>query len=178
MLIRLFQTAVLVGLIAVAGCETSSEDTQRLVTHPADSTATARLADWTADYISSQRVGDPIRVYALVTFDDLLIEQLRNRQIEQFAFRVNADHSYVIFRQPFSNYRSIDTRITNYDSAWILQGDVDGRNDGSKATLLIGDDGSVQGDVFLKGLGRFIIQPAPELPYHLVYLRTGSYSID
>jgi hypothetical protein len=169
---------VLVSLIALAGCETSSEDAHRQVTHPADSTATARLADWTADFISSHKVGDPIRVHALVTFDELLIEQLRNRQIERFAFRVNADHTYVVSRQLISNYRSIDTRATNYDGGWILQGDVDDRNDGSKATLYIGDDGSVQGDVFLKGVGRFIIQPTPELPYHLVFLRTGSYAID
>jgi hypothetical protein len=178
MLMRMFLTAVLVGLMAVAGSETLSEDAHRPVTHPADSSATARLADWTADFISSQKVGDPIRVHALVTFDELLIEQLRNRQIERFAFRVNADHTYMVSRRLISDNRNTDARVTNYDGGWILSGDVDDRNDGSKATLFIGDDGSIQGDVFLKGLGRFIIQPTPERPYHLVFLRTGSYAID
>ena len=87
MLVRLIHSAVLVGLIAVAGCKTHSEDECRLVTHPADSTATARLADWTADLIGSHKLGDPIRVHALVTFDTLLIEQLRDRQIERHQER-------------------------------------------------------------------------------------------
>ena len=178
MLVRLFRGAALVGLIAIGGCETPSEDAHRLITYPADPTATARLAEWTAEFINSHKVGDPIRVHALVTFDELLVEQLRNRQIDRFLFRVNANHTYVISRHPISDYRNIDARVTNYDGGWILRGDVDDRADGSKATLFIGDDGSVQGDIWLRGLGRFIIQPTPEPPYHLVFLRTGSYSID
>jgi len=178
MLVRLIHSAVLVGLIAVAGCKTHSEDECRLVTHPADSTATARLADWTADLIGSHKLGDPIRVHALVTFDTLLIEQLRDRQIERFAFHVNADHTYTVTRQLISDDRNVDARLTNYDGGWVLQGDVDDRKDKSQARLFFRDDGSVSGYIFLQGLGRFIIKPSPELPYHLVFLRTGSYSID
>lgn len=174
--IGLFQTAALVGLMAVTGTHLGSEEAPHSVTHPADSIGTARLAHWTAEFISSQKVGDPIRVYSLVTFDQLLIEQFRVGQIQRFALRINSDHTYLISRKPPSDNTSNNS--VNYDNGWILQGDVDGRNDGSKAILYVRDDGSVGGHVFVKGVGRIIIQTTPELPYHLVYLKTGSFRID
>ena len=131
-------------------------------------TSAAKFSDWIEDYLSSQKVGDPVSTIEVVTFARDLIERLHRAEVTRFAFRINANHDYMLDRKS----------VFQGDGVWILNCTILGHDDNSEARIFVKDDGSIAGDLFIQGTGTFIITPTNELPYHIVYLRTGSFSID
>ena len=131
-------------------------------------TSAAKFSDWIEDYLSSQKVGDPVSTIEVVTFARDLIERLHRAEVTRFAFRINENHYYLLDRKS----------IFQFDGGWILNCTISGHDNYSEARIFVKDDGSIGGDLFIQGTGTFIIKPTNELPYHIVYLRTGSFSID
>ena len=155
-------------ILLVGACVGGQPPEPSSVTVASDHKAVTELSSWIDSYLSSQKIGDPVQIIEVVTFDRDLFDSLYSAEITSFTFRINEDFSYVISRE----------YVFEYDGGWILGGTILGHNDTSEASIHVLDDGSTAGSLFVQGVGQFIIKSTNKHPYHVVYLRTGSYNID
>ena len=145
-----------------------SEDLPPSIIRAAESVTKKRLDPWLTDFLSRPKPGDPIQEYEIVSFDDDLFSKIRSGQEKNFQFHVNDKYSFLITAES----------VLEFDGGWLLNGYLPNRPDMSAAKIIIADDGSKMGDVFVMRIGRFEIDATSELPYHIVYLSTGTYDID
>lgn len=141
---------------------------QRAMVSAVDEQTRSRLIPWFEQYRASQKMGGSISDYEFLSFDDDLILDVKHGREDRFRFRVNEKHDYEIV---------VDS-IFEFDGGWIMSGYISGRSDMSEATLYVHEDGTRTGDVFIKGVGRFIVTPTGQLPAHAVYLRNAEFAID
>jgi len=164
---RNYATRFVIVFLAAA-CVADETSVPPAVTAPSDTDSIARLTPWAETYLAFQKVGNPVQTFEMLVFDRDLFERLHNAERTSFAFGVNENYEYLIRRES----------IFEFDGGWFLNGTILGHDDYSEARIVVHDDGSMGGSLFVQGLGTFIIQPTAEPPHHLVFLRTGSYPID
>ncbi len=157
-----------VAAVEILKGQSDVKDLPLSIMRVANSVTKKRLEPWLTDFLSQPKPGDPIQEYEIVAFDDDLFTKIRYGEESTFRFHVNDKYSYLITAES----------ILDFEGGWLLNGYLPNRPDMSAAKIIIADDGSKMGDVFVMRIGRFEINATSELPYHIVYLSTGTYDID
>jgi hypothetical protein len=120
---------------------------------------------WFQEYLSTNKFRSDIEQVSFISFDDSLIARIQSGHQDTFRFQIDNYHDYDIV---------IDF-VSEYGGGWVMSGHIGNKADTSELRLFVNDDGTKQGDLFVAGVGTFIVAPTDRLPVHAIYLRTATF---
>jgi hypothetical protein len=134
---------------------------------PVDDVALSMIQPWIDEYRSSMSGEDQFEDYAITTFDQPVIDGIRDGTYESFLFNYSSNRSIEMI------VREVNEKQTD----WYFRSS-DPNNSNNVAIISFFPDGQIQGEVHVQGVGRYIIRPTGTYPYSIVYLADGTYVFD
>lgn len=137
----------------------------------ADAAVLEMLRPWVDEFVQVAReksVKGPVIEYEIVSMDNYVLSGIQNGMIGSYVFNFG------------TNYRfEIDVRQVSHGEGFVLvRGPLHDQSSASSSSLVIYDDGTVEGFVGVPNLGGFYIKATPQPPYHIAFHMDGAYNID
>ena len=122
------------------------------------------LQPWVDDLLANRGSEDPFSDYRFYSISEDTLKSIRNGEDTHFEFNYSDKYRYQV---------SI-VRVREKDTDWYFSGkDID--NSDSLLVITTFPNGKTHGDFHVPGVGIFLIRATNTLPYHIVYLATGTY---